>query len=261
MDIKECKRLARETLKNRWGQIAVMTLIYYLMFVVVLPVISNVVPSIGTIIPSFIMPILAYGFTNQLIKFKNEEEVGFLDFLKLGFANCQKAFWLNFRFGLKITLPVILIIIGIILLCLPILLLIPPLLFVVAVEEIPLESIILLQKIAWGLIGIATIWIIPIALKYKFINNELVYNPDKTVKEILELSSCNMKGNRIKLLLLILSFAGWIVLSGLLLGIPLLFVLPYMQIANIIFYENVSGKSNRNENENVSFEMSNVIVE
>lgn len=261
MEIKECKRLAREILKNRWRQIAVMSLIYFLICFVALPFISNLVPTIGMIITSFIIPVLAYGFTNQLIKLKNEEEVGFLDFIKLGFGNWQKAFCLSFRFALKITFPVFLCVIGLILLCLPMLFLIPPLLFLVVAEEIPLESVVILQKIALGLIGIAIVWITPIALKYRFINNELVYNPDKTVKEILKISSCNMKGNRLKLLLLILSFAGWFVLSVLLFGIPLVVILPYMQIASIIFYEHVSGKSNRNENENVSFEMSNVIVE
>ena len=48
-----------------------------------------------------------------------------------------------------------------------------------------------------------------------------------------------MKGNRSKYFLLILSFFGWTILSILTFGIGLLWLMPYMQVTTVCFYEHL----------------------
>ena len=62
-------------------------------------------------------------------------------------------------------------------------------------------------------------------------------------KAIVEESERLMKGNRWKCICLELSFIGWVLLSALTLYIGLLWVVPYMSVAFICFYETLAGKN------------------
>ena len=65
-----------------------------------------------------------------------------------------------------------------------------------------------------------------------------------TGKEIVEESARLMKGNRWRFFWLGFSFIGWAFLSAFTLGIGMLWLLPYMMISIIFFYEELAGKSN-----------------
>ena len=57
-----------------------------------------------------------------------------------------------------------------------------------------------------------------------------------------------MKGNRWKIILLELSFIGWAILSVFSLGIGYLWLLPYMQVAMVCFYDRLAQpKANEEE--------------
>ncbi len=60
---------------------------------------------------------------------------------------------------------------------------------------------------------------------------------DKNWKKCLDESRKMMKGHKMQLFLLELSFLGWIILGALCFGIGTLFVIPYMDMAKANFYD------------------------
>ena len=72
-------------------------------------------------------------------------------------------------------------------------------------------------------------------------------NPELTAKDAVEKSKELMIGKRGKLFCLQLSFIGWAILSIFTLGIGYLWLMPYIQFANIAFYKFVNGNSNSDE--------------
>ena len=67
-------------------------------------------------------------------------------------------------------------------------------------------------------------------------------NPELSELDTIRLSKNMMKGHKWELFVLQLSFIGWILLSLLSLGIGLLWVIPYMQVAEAHFYEDVKAE-------------------
>lgn len=63
-----------------------------------------------------------------------------------------------------------------------------------------------------------------------------IENPELGVIGSLRTSRLAMSGHKAELFVLNLSFIGWIILSGLTLGILLLYVAPYMQLTLVNFY-------------------------
>ena len=76
-----------------------------------------------------------------------------------------------------------------------------------------------------------------------------IYHDDTTLspKECINKSKAMMHGHKWDYFCLIISYIGWIILCVLTLGILLLWVLPKMQQATYIFYQNVSGKINNDD--------------
>jgi uncharacterized membrane protein len=65
--------------------------------------------------------------------------------------------------------------------------------------------------------------------------------PELGVVDVLKESYDLMQNNKWKLFCLVLRFLGWIILSIITIGIGFLFVIPYMQIAFIKFYEEIKA--------------------
>lgn len=63
-------------------------------------------------------------------------------------------------------------------------------------------------------------------------------NPNLTANEAITLSRRMTKGHKWDLFVLDLSFIGWEFLAGLGLGIPFIWVLPYMETTKAMYYEN-----------------------
>lgn len=74
--------------------------------------------------------------------------------------------------------------------------------------------------------------------------------PNLSAKEIVEKSASLMVNNKWRFFCLNLSFIGWAILSVYTFGIGFLFLAPYMQIANIHFYEDLANKTTETTNEN-----------
>ena len=68
-------------------------------------------------------------------------------------------------------------------------------------------------------------------------------HPEYTATQALDESQKIMKGNKMKLFLLDLSFIGWIILGSLCFGIGTLWVTAYMEAAHAEFYRDIIGES------------------
>ncbi len=65
--------------------------------------------------------------------------------------------------------------------------------------------------------------------------------PNLTSKEVVEKSKVLMNGNRGNYFVLTLSFIGWAILSAFTLGIGYFWLLPYMQVSMICFYDRLAN--------------------
>lgn len=114
----------------------------------------------------------------------------------------------------------------------------------------------LLASLLMSLIGLLTL--IPIAgliaviiLQFMFVMvpNVMIDDPEIGIIEAFQTSANLMGGHKFNLLLFGLSFIGWIILMALSLGFAGIYVLPYMMIANIIYYNELKKKKElTNEN-------------
>ena len=94
------------------------------------------------------------------------------------------------------------------------------------------------------LIGWSLLFVIPgIVKSYSYAMTFYVLrdNPSLTPTEAITRSREMMNGNKWRLFCLHFSFIGWILLSLVTCGIGLLFVMPYMQVAQAEFYESIKG--------------------
>ncbi len=73
----------------------------------------------------------------------------------------------------------------------------------------------------------------------------LLENPDLPVLEAISRSKQMMQGNKGRLFCLHISFIGWFLLSILTCGIGFLWLRPYVEAANAVFYNEISGKNMR----------------
>lgn len=68
-------------------------------------------------------------------------------------------------------------------------------------------------------------------------------NPQLTAEQAITKSKVLMRGNKLKLFCLDLTFIGWIFLGILSLGIGMFWVTSYMNSARAIFYQEITGKT------------------
>lgn len=108
----------------------------------------------------------------------------------------------------------------------------------------------LLQLITWILIALwSVLLIIPgiiAALRYSMAYYIMNDNPGMGAMEAINQSKEMMRGNKGKLFMLILSFAGWFLLSLLTLGIGLLWLGAYYNTSIANFYEDLRRNYNSN---------------
>lgn len=87
--------------------------------------------------------------------------------------------------------------------------------------------------------------VVPGIIKY-YAYNMTTYiikdNPDIDFMEAIKKSEEMMKGNKLRLFYLQVSFIGWFILGALALGVGLIFVYPYYQMARTNFYIELRGK-------------------
>jgi len=239
MKLYEIRKEARESLKGKWGK-SVLMILAFTFVLVIIGIISgfmtatfgenedSLIASLITLATTIILLPIAVGMEFVFIKLKRNEEVDILEFIKVGISNFARIWGISFRIFLKTLLPLI----------------------IMAVMIVVSVALFIMSFVSGEPTGFFTSMIIPIILYIPltiwYYSRILLYslafyiaydNPNMTGKEAVNESAKIMKGNRIKLVLLDLSFIGWILLASLTFGIGYFFLLPYMQMASVSFYE------------------------
>lgn len=250
MKAYEVRAQAREALKGKWGKGALIILAY-LAFSFALGFIAGIfgedslVYDLIEIATTIIQVPISFGLVNAFVKLKRNEEVKSFDFLSLGFSNFKRAWGIGLSVVLKIIVPFIGLILGMVLI-------------VGAIVSATASSVLggsaepSIGLILVGLILflVSYIWMILKSLYYSLTTFIAIDNPNMSSSEVVNESRRMMEGNRWKIFVLSLSFIGWIILTVCTFGIGYFWVLPYMQIASICFYESLLGKNENDISDN-----------
>lgn len=222
---------ARNSLTGKWGKAALLTLVFGVIDYLI-TFLLNLVPMVGGLISLVITPVLAFGFLVSIIKLKRSEEVGYIDFFKNGFNQFGKVWGVIGQTILKMLLPMIAIIISIVLIAVG-----------GAGTIVSGESMGFLAILGVILYIVSLIWAIVKGFSYVLAQYILYDNPDMDSKSIVEKSEELMQGHKWAWFWLPITFIGWIILGTLSFGIGFLWIMPYLQVALVIFYEDLAGNT------------------
>lgn len=241
---------ARESLTGKWGKAALMTLTYAII-VWVISFVCNLIPVIGPIVLFVISTPISYGLLVSFMKLKRGEEVGYTDFLSNGFSSFGRVWGVIGNTILKMILPVCLVIIFAILMVVGL----GGSIFSMASYSMGIFNSATAAASAtsgFGFLGIvgfigyiaSLIYTVVKGYLYSLSYYILNDNSDMNGKQVVEESERLMRGNRWSFFWLGLTFIGWAILAAFTFGIGMLWLMPYMMVAMICFYENISGKNN-----------------
>lgn len=232
MKSSEIRSISRQNLDGKWGKTVLATLIF-LLITFTLSFALALIPIIGPITSTIISVPLSFGFLITLSKLNNNQEIHYLDFLNDGFALFGKVWGVTLHIFLKLILPVIFVIVSIILNAFAI--------FNHSAQLLTLTSILYIASI---------IYVAYKSFLYTFSLHVLIDNPEISGKDAVEKSAELMRGNIWKYICLNLSFIGWVLvcfLSNFIIPlvpflVGILFLLPYIKIAEINFYKHIDGQ-------------------
>lgn len=258
----ETRKHARESLSGKWGKAALSTLVFALLTGII-DFILNFIPLVGSIAKLIIEIPLTFGFVVTLIKLKRGEDVTYTEFFNNGFSNFASSWKVSLWTLVKMLVPIILIAVSVVIMYLG---------FGTAVFKVAANSsyivnsdinasvsdLISHETASNSFIGflglilfvVSSIWADIKSYYYKLTFFILHDNPNKDAKEIVEESARIMKGNRWKYFCLELSFIGWLILASFTFGIGMLWLTPYILIAEVTFYEFLIGKNNTVDSSN-----------
>ena len=156
---------------------------------------------------------------------------------------------------LKMLLPIIVLIISIVLICAGVVVLIGSAgMDALASMSNINASTAYVQNMSFGgspallIVGVILYFVSCIWLYIKGLSLALTFNiaydePELTGRQTAKKSQELMSGHKGGYFVLMLSFIGWAILSVLTLGIGFLWLLPYMQVSYICFYDALVGKT------------------
>lgn len=249
MVLSDIRKSAREALAGKWGKGALITLIYFA-FEFILGFISGKVENIAFL--SFIVSIativisipIAFGLIISFMKLKRGEEVKCYEFFTLGFSNFARSWKVAGNILLKMWLPILLYVLATFALVFATT-------FGLVASAIASSSlfVIIASIIGIALFIAAFVYLFIRSLSYTLSYMVAYDNESMEAKVAVEESEKLMAGNRGKYVLLQLSFIGWAILSVFTLYIGLLWLIPYMQVAIVCFYEALKEKSSVQDRE------------
>lgn len=245
MTASQLRANARESLKGKWGKAALLTLSFSIIYLVIFFVL-NLIPVIGYIASIVISLPISFGLLASFIKLKRDEEVGYTDFLNLGFSNFGKVWAVFGNMILKMIVPFVLVVVFIFVFAFGMGGSAASLFATAYSSSAYMGSAAGFSLVALiGFIGYiaSLIYMVVKGYLYSLSYYVLFDNPDKTGKEIVEESESLMRGNRWSFFWLGLTFIGWVILSAFTLYIGLLWVMPYMMVAMVCFYEALANKT------------------
>lgn len=242
MVLSDIRKSAREALTGKWGKGALIILTYFA-FMFVLGFISGFikdVPFLGFVfeIATIVISVpLAFGLIASFIKLKRGEEVKCYEFLNYGFANFGRSWKIAGNILLKIWLPILLYALA------TIVFIFSTTFGLFATAASGSSSFLAIASIISIILFIAAFaYLFVKSLLYSFVYFIAYDNETMEAKEIVEESAKLMKGNRGKFVLLQFSFIGWAILTVFTLYIGMFWLIPYMQVAMVCFYEALKDK-------------------
>lgn len=250
LSASEIRKQARTNLQGKWSSVIVIALIY-MAITFAISLASNFIPFLSIAILIITVP-LQYGLIYSFIKIYRNEEYSYGDLFTSAFNNFAMIWKVVGNQLLKLIVPIILVIVSVFILVGGIVFT-----FIASNTASDSSTIFTILAIIFLIVG----YILYIASLIFLLVKELLYvlsyyimhdNPNMTAKEIVEESEKVMRGQRGKYFCLELSFLGWMLLALLTFGIGLIFVMPYMQISIVAFYEDRIGKSNQVDVQNTN---------
>ena len=236
MPASEIRKDARVALAGKWGMAVCITIIYFVI-AFAMGLIQGLFDEgsimyavIGLVYLILSMP-LSFGLVISFMKLKRDEKVSCFDFLKDGFARFNRSWGIWFYTFVKLLLPIVCLILIVILIV-----------FLVYARVVNgstnLNIALAIASVALYIASI--VYIVSRSLLYALAYNIAYDNPELSSKDCVLKSESLMRGNRGNLFLLEFSFIGWMLLAVLTLGIGMLWLFPYVQLALICFYEKVA---------------------
>ena len=233
MTASEIRQEAHKCLTGKWGKGALATLIFFVIDYIISFVLI-LVPIVGSIAASIISAPLSFGFTVVIMsKLKRDEDFSYLDFFKAGFDKFVKVWQVLLWMCVKMLAPIAVAIIGAVVMVTG---------FTMSAAGSSAGTIVAILGIIAYIAGI--IWAIPRGYLYKLALYIINDNSDILAKEAVEKSAEIMNGHRWEYFYLQLTFIGWTILACLTLGIGMLWLIPYIQVSTVAFYDNLIGNNN-----------------
>lgn len=229
--VTDIKRKAIESLSGKWGKGALIVFCYFIVEIIFNLIQNSVKDNTSLIILFDLIDLIisvpiSFGLVISFIKLKRNEEVSGFDFLKVGIDNFYKAWSIGLNQIKKMIVPIILIFgIGFI--------------SAIYIESMKNTSMVIIIVICAIMVSI---YFCTQILKYVLSDFIAYDNPEMTGKEAVEKSAKLMNGNRGRYVLLMLSFMGWLILCIFTLGIGYLWLLSYIQVATVCFYEELKDR-------------------
>lgn len=236
MNAYEVRKEAREVLKGKWAK-GVGIVLAYILISFILGLLSGIFEE-NTILALFFSIVeimmtvpLSFGLEFVFLKLKRNENVRAFEFIKIGSDNFSRCWKIAVRTILKLILPIIVFLGSIFAFC-------GMIIYSVMQSAVGgtenLGTSIIIGVIIYL---IAIIYYVSVSLLYSLTSYIAYDNKEMTASEIVEQSAKLMRGNRWKIVLLELSFIGWAILATFTLGIGYLWLIPYMRIAVVCFYD------------------------
>ncbi|MBQ8379636.1 MAG: DUF975 family protein [Clostridia bacterium] len=232
MKNKEIRAHARDAYHDNWGKYLGLNFMYFL--IIFAMVFLAFIPIVGSIAVMICSIPLAYGYMVNMVKLKKGETTKFTEFFSLGFGNFGRA-WAIYGWTLvKLLLIFLLYFVGVFVIA-----------FLPILAVITKNTVIVLGASVIAVIGIVVLYVFLIAKAMLYVLAQMVavYNPEKLPKDCVEHSAKLMKGNRLKYIGLGLSFFGWMILCSLSFGMGYVFLLPYISLAVLCFYESLDKEN------------------
>ena len=240
---------ARRKLDGKWGTAVCIVLAFCLIsfatgFIQGLFEGNSFISMVISITAIVIEMPLQFGLIYAFFKLFYGENVKAFDFLKLGFDNFAKSWQISFRILGRVIVPFILMIVAYFIMAYGI----------VISAAYTVASVFggsaystgfgsLLIILGFILLIASGIWLAVKSYYYQLSYIVACDNPDMLPKDCVLKSQELMTNRRGKLFCLQLSFVGWAILSVLTLGIGYLWLLPYIRVSTIAFYDAFAHKN------------------
>ena len=231
MPPSEVRRDAREALAGKWGKgvslvLAVLLFDFVVGFIVGLVGEESVLSSILDLAFSIISPALSFGLIICFVKLKRGEKTSAFGFIPEGLKRFGKTWGIALWTFVKLLLPIIcmFLVLGILIYCVAFGAASGNVLLIVAVTALFIFTLVYT-------VSRSLLYAVAYYVSYDY--------PELTSKECVLKSEELMKGNRGNYFLLQLSFIGWAILAVFTLCIGMLWLMPYIAIAEVCFYDRI----------------------